>query len=431
MRRSFALIAGLLFGLSSLLVGSSAPAQDTLVNFESLIVVDQKEPWWSLLMRLRANERFMKDPRWGGFYLQMRSQHEARIGNHADALRMADLQGSPRDSIGILPSGLHAVDAVAYIADLADTARAIMINERHHAGTDRLVTLRLLPLLRAKGFRYFAAEALDERDSTLARRGYPVQGLTGSFYVEDPVFAEVLREALRLGYEIVPYESSRAQNEPQGSSDTRPPAFRRDSAQAANLVNRIFRRDANAKVLVHAGYAHIEEEDGPTWHPMARYFRRLTNIDPVTVDQTVLSERSAASYEHPQFRAAQQAGLVQRDPVILVDRTGRPVAATGYAVDLQIISPRTEYDSTGRPTWMVLDGRRRATEISVPECETQRCLVEARVASEPDSAVVLDRVEVLRRSIARLYLPERIPVRVSVLAADGRVLRTDKHVPTP
>ena len=41
----------------------------------------------------------------------------------------------------------------------ADTARVLMINERHHAASDRVLTLRLLAPLREKGFRYFAAEA--------------------------------------------------------------------------------------------------------------------------------------------------------------------------------------------------------------------------------------------------------------------------------
>ncbi|MEP6622168.1 MAG: hypothetical protein ABJE47_22790 [bacterium] len=409
---------------------SSAQTQDTLSSFQQLTVIKPNEPWWSTLMRMRANERFIKDTNAAGIYLQIRSQAEARVGNHLDALRMFDLLQPPGDSVGSLPTGVRAVDAVTYLASMADTARVIMINERHHASTDRLVTLRLLPLLRAKGYRYFAAEALDERDSTLARRGYPIEGLTGTFYVEDPVFAEVLREALRLGYNVVPYESSLAQNQPQGPLDTRPTSFRRDSAQAANLVDRVFRRDATAKVLVHAGYAHIEEHESPAWHPMAWYFRRLTGIDPVTVDQTVLSERSAPSYEHPLYRAIQNAHLgagvgLPNDPVIVLGENGKPLAVTGrYAVDLEIVSARTQYDDGGRPTWMTLGGGRRATPISTPECATQWCLVEARMATSPDNALVLDRVEVMRRDRSTLYLPARTSVRIRILAMDGRVIRT-------
>ena len=41
----------------------------------------------------------------------------------------------------------------------------------------------------------------DPADPQLATRGYPVPA-TG-FYTSEPVFAEVIREALRLGYTLV------------------------------------------------------------------------------------------------------------------------------------------------------------------------------------------------------------------------------------
>ena len=74
------------------------------------------------------------------------------------------------DSVYVPPAGTRATDAVALIAATADTARIVIINERHHAASDRLLTLRLLGVLRQKGYRYFAAEAFDWADTGLNHR---------------------------------------------------------------------------------------------------------------------------------------------------------------------------------------------------------------------------------------------------------------------
>ena len=46
-------------------------------------------------------------------------------------------------------------------------------------------------------------------------------------------------------------------------------------------------RYPDAKVLVHAGYSHVLETASERWYPMALYFREITGIDPVTVDDTL------------------------------------------------------------------------------------------------------------------------------------------------
>jgi hypothetical protein len=45
----------------------------------------------------------------------------------------------------------------------------VMINEEHDTPLHRAFTTRLLPVLYAKGFRYLAAETLDERIRKLIR----------------------------------------------------------------------------------------------------------------------------------------------------------------------------------------------------------------------------------------------------------------------
>jgi hypothetical protein len=372
------------------------------------------------LLRLRAAELDYRDgPMWYQ-YMQMRAQLEAKAGNHAAALQFWDVRPATRDSVGVLPDGVRAIDAVEYLGAVADTARVIMINERHHAASDRLLTLRLLGVLRDKGFRYFAAETFAHSDTTLNERPYPVEA-TGVYTVET-VFAEVVREALRLGYTLVPYEQTREQRHAEGNLTSQQ---LRDRSQALNLRDGIFRDDPDARVLVHAGYSHILEEASERWYPMALYFREITGIDPVTVDQTKLCERSTPGHEHPDYRAAIGEGLLAGGPVVLVDALDRPYSPAKFAVDLQVFTPRTTYTNR-RPDWMTMNGRRVGFEIEVPECSEQWCYVEARISNEPPDALPLDRTEAERIKTVRLFLPPGALVELRVFDASGESLRSEQ-----
>ncbi len=409
-----------------LLIGSSAPeavsqtapaAEGPAPPWE-LLRQETGESRWEPLFRMRGAESQYRDTAWWSGYAQMRAHVEAEVGDHAAALAAWDSGTSPRDSIGTLPPAIEARDAVAYLGNVADTARVIMINERHHAAADRLLTLELLSVLWDKGFRYFAAEAFDPADTELNARGYPVEA-SGS-YVRDPVFSAVVREACQLGYTLVPYEHPSKDDD---DGDELTPQQRRDLGQARNLAAATIERDPGAKVFVHAGYSHVLETASERFYPMALYFRELTGIDPVTVDQTRLSERSEPGWEHPAYRAGVAAGLLDDGPAVLVDATGRTYSPVDFAVDIQVLTPRTT-TSDGRPEWMSLGGRRTAVAVEIPEGGEQWCLVEARLASEPPEANPLDRVEVRETERAQLYLPPGEEVVIQVLGADGAVLRT-------
>lgn len=414
----------LLFALFFVLLTVPVAAQesDTLASPFDLMRQAEGEPVWAPLLRLRAAEDAYRDSdRWWRLYVQLRAQEEAQFGHHAAALHFMDVPFPPRDTVGTLPEGRQPTEAFGLLAAAADTAQVLMLNERHHAAPDRLLTLQLLPVLYEKGYRYFAAEALLPGDSTLHERGYPLLGVTGT-YTDEPIFGAVVREALRLGYTLVPYEIEPDQRD---RDDGLTRQQRRDSTQAQNLYDRTLRTDPDARVLVHAGYGHIEEEVTERWSPMAHYFREIAGIDPVTVDQTTLSERSTPGYEHPLYRAAADAGWLDDVSVVLVDSTGSPLAPVSVVTDLQVLTPRTSYAS-GRPTWMALDGRRVAVDLDVRECAERWCIVEARYPEEPLAAVPLDRAEVDHSTTARLFLPPDQTVTLFVRSEDGTVLRQEE-----
>jgi hypothetical protein len=92
--------------------------------------------------------------------------------------------------------------------------------------------------LRHKGYTYFAAETLFETDTRLNERGYPTKD-TGA-YINEPIYGDLIRTALRLGYRVVPYEW-RGEYTPDN----------RERGQAANLFERILKDNPKAKILVH------------------------------------------------------------------------------------------------------------------------------------------------------------------------------------
>ncbi|HEX8636691.1 MAG TPA: hypothetical protein VF692_01415 [Pyrinomonadaceae bacterium] len=167
-----------------------------------------------------------------------------------------DLQSAPFDDY-------KQHNALEAISSAADKWQVIMINEEHDTPMHRASTARLLPVLYKKGFRYLAVETLSDTDTELNSRGYPVQN-TG-FYSDDPVFGDMLRTALKLGFKLVPYEH-RPKERCVSPADK--PNFcqnERERGQAQNLYDNIFKTDPKAKVLVHVGRGHNQKLKFDDW----------------------------------------------------------------------------------------------------------------------------------------------------------------------
>jgi hypothetical protein len=333
----------------------------------------------------------------------------AEVGAWDEALRYADVVYGDEPTVPADPSALsgrHAADALEYVTAVAETARVVMINEAHHVPQHRVFTLRLLAALRARGYRYFAAETLSDGDAELARRGYPT--LATGPYIGEPVYGDLVRTALRLGYVVVPYEADRA-------------APDRERSQAEHLAHRILDHDPAARIVVHAGYNHVNESGTLAGSlPMAARFRQLTGIDPFTIDQTVMSERASPTHEHPLYR---RVATTLHAPTVFVDVGGHGWSLEPEKRDLTVFHPRTTLRD-GRPDWLRVNGDRRPLTIPAGVCGmAPRCLVRARLASEGDDAVPVDQVEVVAGHPAPVLLlpPGEYVVRAE--SAAGTLLR--------
>jgi len=322
-----------------------------------------------------------KDPAFRLIFGQYLSWYQSFIGDYPDAaasfsikeVAQADDHPSPLDT-----AGYTAHPALAAIAELAKNYQLVMLNEAHNVPLTRTLTVQLLPQLRAQGFNYFAVETLYQSDQALAARGYPVAD--SGFYTAEPISAEMVRTALKLGFHVVGYE---ALSDATGDA--------REAEQARNIYRDVFQRDPRARLVVEAGYAHIQQSGAFLGgKPMAQHLHRLSGIDALAVEQTMLIPHPHEDDDHPLYTAIVQQ-LQPREPIVFLNASGKPwTLRDGYTVS--VIFPPQQL-RRGRPTWLSLGGLRQPYVVNGDRCaEHFPCLIEARYASEGDDAIPADRM---------------------------------------
>lgn len=171
---------------------------------------------------------------------------------------------------------------------------------------------------------------MSHNDTLLNKRKYPIQ--VSGYYIKEPEFGNLLREALKIGYYVFGYEIS---------SKTNGDLKQREIEQAKN-IKKILEQNLNAKILIHAGFDHIREDESfnNLGKSMAGFFRDFTGIDPLTIDQVEMSERSLPKYENPIYRRAS----VEEDKVYINNKGVSFVdKKSGKTFDIQIFHPKTEY----------------------------------------------------------------------------------------
>ncbi len=405
------------------------------------------------LRPLRAS--YSASPLWRDDYFEELATKESFIENYAEAIADFDTARPPQTAADfkavaraeVQLKAYSAVDARQAILELAAPRQAVFINEAHHVPMDRAFTLSLLRGLYAKGFRYFAAETLDEKDTGLQQRGYP--SIHSGYYAQEPVFGDLIRTAIKLGYKIIPYEYTGPK-----SPDPIVAQNQRERGEAQNIYDRIFKHDPGAKVLVHAGYGHVAKKSftvsfvpGPftprtasgTATMMALWFERISKIVPLCIDQAIMYEHSAPAYDSIYYQAALADNLLPNVPVVLKNKRGHYFADPDdpAAYDLVVFHPRTLYEF-GRPTWLSEDGQRQAYilpgDLGIPA--NTPALVQAFYANEDAAvAVPIDQIEVMPglNPLPALMLPAG-RFRLRVVDGAGKVLRewtVDRNGATP
>jgi hypothetical protein len=318
--------------------------------------------------------------------------------------------------------------ALAAIASISGGQQVMMINEEHRTPLHRAFTLQLLPLLYARGFRYFAAETLNNSDAAeLNRRGYPTQK-TGTYSAE-PVYGDLIRTALKVGFQVVPYDvddfdCTPKPDNPLSCQDER------ERGQAQNLYDRILKQDPQAKILVHAGRDHNAESREEGFSMMAWHFRDITKINPFTIDQMHLSERRNPADEEPLYRYV--TGKWKLAEPTVFQSANEDFWKTGTNHDLKVFHPRAQYENN-RPTWLRLGGLRKPHRIDFKKLRLtvkrhkfdgqEPILVQAFAAGESANAVPVDQIILYpNKEIPVLMLPKG-SFRIRAMDKTGNILR--------
>ena len=321
--------------------------------------------------------------------------------------------------------GAVANDAIAQIVERAKQTRVVIVNETHDNPRDRAFVLAVAEALRPLGYSVYAAEAFTNWTGPLAKPipqrliadGYARYD-TG-FYMVDPMFAHLVRRVLQLGYRPLPYEYAPPPQMMKAyfSAPMAARIARREQGEAENLARAIAAAPPTEKFLVHVGYQHAAERplgpEGSQQEWMAARLARITGINPLTIDQTDLSEYSQAA----EMRAL-YSGLASRvgDSPKVFFKDGHAVASgqMAGAVDLQVVHSPIKLIG-GRPDWLQRTGRRAVLVPSELLPKRGRRLVQVFGAGEAADAVPIDQVLVTAGAKTPLvYVPVKGDVRWAV-----------------
>ena len=319
------------------------------------------------------------------------SQIYSMLGRNDLVIRQFDIT-SEDNFEGYDSEPFEPVDAIAAIREAAADRRVLMINESHRDPRPRAFLSGLLQGLREDGFTHFAAETFNGNDDMerLVSDGYPTQGI--GYYTSEPYFGDLVRTAIRLGFQPARYEANEA-IEAMASCvdcDFMERIRMREKGQAENLAA-ILDANPSARMVVFVGYDHLIETgdldgDGQVNGLMGAEFKVLTGIDPVTVD-LVMFLGSESRYFLDEYEYLRSTYSVEH-PVALRDSNGSWFSSRPEATDMEIVNPVLSEGANGVPTWMSMNGYRQPFVIEQRRLPQERpILVQAFVEAESELAI--------------------------------------------
>jgi hypothetical protein len=274
-------------------------------------------------------------------------------GEHPQALKQWDsaFQSSPQTyspvEIDSIKKSFKVIDAVDYIVQKSKKEKIVILNEAHYNAAHRVFSESLLEGLFKNGYRILCLEAMTNGDGKFAdlnlnKRGYPIRN-TG-LYTENPSYGNFIRKALEIGFEIFPYETT---GEIGGKS--------REIEQTKN-INDIISSHPEDKIFIYCGFGHNQEGKVEQWGmALAERIKKLTNIDPLTIDQTRYSEKGSLTLSDPLLKIYNL-----KRPSVLINKYNHPLGIINDSswVDIAVFQPFTKYID-GRPSWLVYDNKKK------------------------------------------------------------------------
>jgi hypothetical protein len=264
-----------------------------------------------------------------------------------------------------------------FILQNAKDKQIIMFNEGHDRPQTRAFVVSLLEDLKKEGYVCLALETFDERGNLKE-----LDGTTGIF-TQEPMSGEVVREGLRLGFKLIPYEHVTQYKKIE--TNKLPDTFvteqqtidAREIGEAKNLFNRIKTKTGIEKTIVLAGYGHIAKTYDSTFTSMAMYFKKFSGINPLTIEQTILLEEN----EHSAYANKLLNIMLNKDSIFaFTPKDAKMFGVDSTAYDIYIYNPHTTY-SHNRPTWLITSADKYFVNIEIPK-SIKPVLVQSYVKNE-------------------------------------------------
>lgn len=320
---------------------------------------------------------------------QFASWEYSYIGNNEKVLKLWNINSKETKKLSdeeIEQFGLYTPhSAIPYIINQANKHQITIINEAHHKPQHRVFTTKLLEKLYDGGYRHLGLETLlnnSKTDSLIQIHRYPV--MENGYYIKEPQFGNLIRRAIEIGFKLFSYESL--------SHST---SKEREINQAKN-ISKYMATYPNEKILIHCGFAHAEEGIlNNKWEKaMAGRLSEFTGINPLTINQTIYSEKDRKEVENPYYQLTNVS-----EPTIYINNNGNIFGKEkGNWYDIFVFHPRTK--DKIRPEWL-LHGNRKKVILNLEKLEIEfPCLVLAYLGKEEIGyAVPYDVVETNNKKV--------------------------------
>jgi hypothetical protein len=278
----------------------------------------QKNHYIEPIITLEQNIRLYDTlrPEYKNMFHQTLMTYYSLAGFNEEAYGMRDSAFNARHSDScntLIIKNLKPENAVDFISRQLPNRRLVMLNEAHHLPMCRLFAIQLLDSLKKNGFNYLALETL-VHNHKIHKNGFPT--MNDGFYSSEPMFAELIRQAVLKGFKLVDYDDSR------DSIGCLPPLDAHRfycnnwrETRAAERIAQVYKKDGNAKVFVFVGHDHNlkdyylaqrKRRDGHKWEFLAIKLKKLLQMEPLSINQSDMVERSSPDYENPFYYCLRQ-----------------------------------------------------------------------------------------------------------------------------
>lgn len=291
---------------------------------------------------------------------------------------------------------LVTVNDAVFFDDIKN-AHLTIINEAHDRIKPRSFICEYLSIFKAYGYTHLAMETLYDNPALL--------NVNTGYYTKEPIFGELYREALKLGFKIISYESQ---------------SINRDSMQAVNIAKQIVNSDkVISKTLIICGYGHLYENyfDHES-KMMAAYLKELIKTDPLTIDLTTFQEAESNAYKKSIYEA-----LYDSLPVIYSKGEIAKLEVFPELTDYVILLPKTTFINGRSIDFSLKNKKERYAYI----CKNKNCiLVQVYLLSElkkqKNSNKLVPTDQVLTRTSSTLYLKKHTTYIIIERGKDNQIL---------